>query len=286
MNNSLLERFKSERNNEFYAKNFLITVLLMSALHVLLALWMIQAFNKNIPLLNHSSASNTKSISIRFLSTPIQVSATSTEKIIDHFKPTEQPKSQLIAGLFGKKETTKEKIEKQTDSDKEKTNVAKKTDSSLSKESANIQHSKSTHEITENSKPQEVQEKPTNTSSVGSTTLNQSTNNSSQQTNTASTELVEKTKTKISEFKALNRRLNYPNRARSLGVEGRIRVQFDITSSGTISNIQVLSETPAGVFTDSVLKDMARWRYQTTGEVENQIVSIVFKLDGRVVLDN
>ncbi|WP_300005105.1 TonB family protein [uncultured Cedecea sp.] len=86
--------------------------------------------------------------------------------------------------------------------------------------------------------------------------------------------------------KALHRRVNYPQKAKSLGVEGRVRIQFDITSSGTVTNVRVLSETPRGVFASAIDKDIARWRYQTQGEVKDQVVSIVFKLNGRVALEN
>ncbi|MCS3432073.1 TonB family protein [Klebsiella sp. BIGb0407] len=86
--------------------------------------------------------------------------------------------------------------------------------------------------------------------------------------------------------KALHRRVNYPQRAKSLGVEGRVRIKFDITSSGTVTNVRVLSETPTGVFASAIDKDIARWRYQTQGEVKDQVVSIVFKLNGKVALEN
>jgi len=86
--------------------------------------------------------------------------------------------------------------------------------------------------------------------------------------------------------KALHRRVNYPQRAKSLGVEGRVRIKFDITSSGTVTNVRVLSETPVGVFASAIDKDIARWRYQTQGEVKDQVVSIVFKLNGQVALEN
>lgn len=86
--------------------------------------------------------------------------------------------------------------------------------------------------------------------------------------------------------KALHRRVNYPQRAKSLGVEGRVRIKFDITSSGTVTNVRVLSETPVGVFASAIDKDIARWRYQTQGEVNDQVVSIVFKLNGKVALEN
>ncbi|CAG73789.1 TonB-like protein [Pectobacterium atrosepticum SCRI1043] len=87
-------------------------------------------------------------------------------------------------------------------------------------------------------------------------------------------------------FKALHRRVNYPSRAKALGVEGNVRVKFDITGSGTVTNVQILSETPDGVFGDDVMKDMARWRYRTEAPVENQVVSIVFKLNGHIQVDD
>ncbi|WP_416260853.1 TonB family protein [Gibbsiella quercinecans] len=85
---------------------------------------------------------------------------------------------------------------------------------------------------------------------------------------------------------ALTRRVNYPSRARSLGVEGRVRVRFDVTASGTVTNIRMLSEEPAGVFAASVVKDMARWRYRAQTAMADQHVSIVFKLDGNIRLEN
>ncbi|MCA6953088.1 TonB family protein [Pectobacterium polaris] len=87
-------------------------------------------------------------------------------------------------------------------------------------------------------------------------------------------------------FKALHRRVNYPSRAKALGVEGKVRVKFDITGSGTVTNVQILSETPDGVFGDDVVKDMVRWRYRTEAPVDNQIVSIVFKLNGHIRVDD
>lgn len=86
--------------------------------------------------------------------------------------------------------------------------------------------------------------------------------------------------------KALHRRVNYPQRAKAMGVEGRVRVKFNITASGTITDVRILSETPTGVFSAAITKDMSRWRYQTQMEVNDQTVTIVFKLNGQVELEN
>ncbi|MEJ5174820.1 TonB family protein [Erwinia sp. MYb416] len=86
--------------------------------------------------------------------------------------------------------------------------------------------------------------------------------------------------------KALHRRVNYPQRAKAMGVEGRVRVKFNITASGTITDVRILSETPTGVFAAAIAKDMSRWRYQTQAEVNDQTVTIFFKLNGQVALEN
>lgn len=89
-----------------------------------------------------------------------------------------------------------------------------------------------------------------------------------------------------SRVRVLNRRVNYPARARSMGVEGRVKVQFDISAFGTIKNIQILAEDPAGVFSGDLRRDITRWRYDITGEVKNQIVTVIYKLDGRIQVIN
>lgn len=87
-------------------------------------------------------------------------------------------------------------------------------------------------------------------------------------------------------LKALHRRVNYPQRAKAMGVEGQVRIQFDITASGTITNVRILSEKPAGMFAAAIKKDISRWRYQTQGAVNDQTVAILFKLNGQIELGN
>lgn len=87
-------------------------------------------------------------------------------------------------------------------------------------------------------------------------------------------------------FHILNRRVNYPTRARSMGLEGRVKVQYNVSTSGTIQNIRILAEEPPGVFGGDLRRDMLRWRYDTTGELKDQIVTVIFKIDGRIQLIN
>lgn len=97
---------------------------------------------------------------------------------------------------------------------------------------------------------------------------------------------VQSVSTSESDIQAISRRVNYPSRARALGVEGRVKVQFDISENGAVRNIQIIEETPKGVFVNGLMQDMARWRYRVVYAVKNQVVHIVFRLDGRVVVEN
>lgn len=92
--------------------------------------------------------------------------------------------------------------------------------------------------------------------------------------------------TTSSEYHILNRRVNYPTRARSMGVEGRVKVKYDVSASGTIKNIRILEEDPPDVFSGDLRRDMLRWRYDTTGELKDQVVTVIFKIDGRIQLMN
>ncbi len=84
--------------------------------------------------------------------------------------------------------------------------------------------------------------------------------------------------------KALTRRVNYPQRAKALGVEGRVKLRFDVTADGTVTHVRITEENPAGVFSGGLYKDIARWRYQKGAAAENQTVTIIFKLSGAVAL--
>lgn len=82
----------------------------------------------------------------------------------------------------------------------------------------------------------------------------------------------------------LHRRVNYPNRARAMGLEGQVKVKFDITAAGTITNIRILAEIPRDVFSSDLRRDISRWRYVTTGPVNDRVVTVIFKIDGRIQL--
>lgn len=53
----------------------------------------------------------------------------------------------------------------------------------------------------------------------------------------------------------------YPPRELTRGVEGSVRVQFDVTAAGTVRNSIVVASEPRGVFDEAALEAIARWRY-------------------------
>ncbi|MDO7246191.1 TonB family protein [Acinetobacter pittii] len=267
-----------------YGKKALSIWVINCILHVLFVLWIISSFNQITTFQSDSSSNNGSPIQVRFLHTAVNSTAIALSNNIEIKEKKDQiakPELKLIASETSQKEILQPTIPK-VEEKKENLKVEEKTQKHLNEKS---EITSSTSSQKESLTKHEEDTQTTATTAIGSSISN-NTSHSSQKQTTTSSESLEKSKTKSVALKALNRRLNYPTRARSLGVEGRVRMQFDITSSGTVTNIRVVSETPAGVFTDSVVKDMARWHYQTTGEVKNQIVNIVFKLDGRVVLDN
>ena len=54
---------------------------------------------------------------------------------------------------------------------------------------------------------------------------------------------------------------DYPPRALTRGLEGWVRIQFVITSTGTVRDPVVVAAEPQGIFEDAALKAIARWRY-------------------------
>jgi periplasmic protein TonB len=55
---------------------------------------------------------------------------------------------------------------------------------------------------------------------------------------------------------------DYPPRAVTTGTEGWVKVQFSITTIGSVRDAFVVEADPPRVFDDAALKAIARWRYQ------------------------
>jgi TonB family protein len=55
----------------------------------------------------------------------------------------------------------------------------------------------------------------------------------------------------------------YPLEAAQKGIEGYVKLSFDVSEEGKPQNIKVIQSSPAGVFEQHALKAVANWQYQT-----------------------
>ena len=59
----------------------------------------------------------------------------------------------------------------------------------------------------------------------------------------------------------------YPRKAAMQGIEGYVRLQFDITPAGTVSGVEVLDSRPPKVFDRAAVKALRKWKYRP--KIEN-----------------
>ena len=77
----------------------------------------------------------------------------------------------------------------------------------------------------------------------------------------------------------------YPRKARMLGIEGWVILQFTITEMGTVVNIKVIDSRPKDMFEQAAVQAVSRWKYQAlveNGEAmrqDNIQVQLDFKLE-------
>lgn len=80
--------------------------------------------------------------------------------------------------------------------------------------------------------------------------------------------------------KALSKTLPiYPSRAAALGIEGNVRVKYDIDEDGRVKNIEVIGANPPNVFDREVKKAMRKWRFEKIPAV-GYITTVEFKMTG------
>ena len=54
----------------------------------------------------------------------------------------------------------------------------------------------------------------------------------------------------------------YPYKAARRGIEGWVRVAFDVTATGTVENVEVIESEPPGVFDIAATRAVSRWRFK------------------------
>ena len=76
----------------------------------------------------------------------------------------------------------------------------------------------------------------------------------------------------------------YPRRAIRLGVEGSVRLEFDVDTDGSVLDPYVVESKPAGVFDRAAIKAVRKFLYEppvyneTSVKVNNVQIDLTFKL--------
>lgn len=71
----------------------------------------------------------------------------------------------------------------------------------------------------------------------------------------------------------------YPPDARAEGVEGYVVVGYDVDAEGRVVNARVVDSTPPGVFDESALAAVSRWRFQPPGAEAAPVTGLTSRLD-------
>ncbi len=70
----------------------------------------------------------------------------------------------------------------------------------------------------------------------------------------------------------------YPRRAKLQRKEGYVELAFYINSTGEVSNVSVIDSKPKGVFENSAIKAIKRWRFKPSSEAKNATIKFNFRL--------
>ena len=77
----------------------------------------------------------------------------------------------------------------------------------------------------------------------------------------------------------------YPYLARRRGIEGAVKVRFLVRENGEVDRLSVLSAKPAGVFEQTVLATLPRWRFKP-GRLDGHPVAVWVETTVRFNLEN
>lgn len=68
----------------------------------------------------------------------------------------------------------------------------------------------------------------------------------------------------------------YPPRAQTLGVEGKVVLEFLVMADGSVQEVKILSARPEGYFEESVLKAASTWRFRP-GKIRGRSVNSLWR---------
>lgn len=69
----------------------------------------------------------------------------------------------------------------------------------------------------------------------------------------------------------------YPAKAEKKGISSQVKAQFDVDDNGLVTNVQLLSADPSGMFDNEVRAAMNKWRYVKGKPSRNNIITINFR---------
>jgi TonB family protein len=70
----------------------------------------------------------------------------------------------------------------------------------------------------------------------------------------------------------------YPTLAAQAGIEGRVRLRFDVQADGSVANVRVVESTPPLLFDSVALYAVSGWQYEQGQPAESQQVVLRFDL--------
>jgi TonB family protein len=75
----------------------------------------------------------------------------------------------------------------------------------------------------------------------------------------------------------------YPTLAQSAGIEGRVRLRFDVRDDGGVTNVRVIESVPPLLFDAVALYAVSSWEYEPGRAAESQQITLRFDLSDEEV---
>ena len=71
----------------------------------------------------------------------------------------------------------------------------------------------------------------------------------------------------------------YPPEAEAQHIQGRVKVRLSVALDGSVTDVQILSAEPAGVFEEAVLTAVRQYKFKRDGTTYQADQEVVFKID-------